>query len=119
MFTPDDEAFLERLALRANTSLSSSDPSADRLHAAIRSLRATVTDDAHPCSDDAHAEQVEHISDLLDLIEWSTSAGERQRARHFAALLARAVRGLNLPGSRAMRAVDAAQRIRSLVVLAA
>mgnify|MGYP007098396558 CR=1 FL=1 len=56
---------------------------------------------------------------LLDEVWWATSQGDRHQARVTAARLAHEVRGLRLPGMRAMRAVDAAQRIRTLVVLAA
>lgn len=134
MFTNDDREFLERLGARAHTSLARADPTREQLHAAITRLRAAVlapdagADGADPrgggvvgqgVDGQGRSDQLREIGDLLDVIEWSMSAGERDRARAHAATLARAVRRLDLPGSRAMRAVDAAQQIRSLVVLAA
>jgi hypothetical protein len=123
MFTDDDREFLDRLGVRAQASLSASDTTIEQLRAAIRALRSAVA--PSPVADEGADEgaegaaRLDQVHTLLDVIEWSTSSGERERARTHAAALARAVRELNLSGMRAMRAVDAAQQIRCLVVLAA
>lgn len=123
MFTDDDREFLDRLGVRAQASLSASDTTIEQLRAAIRALRSAVA--PSPGADEGADEgaegaaRLDQVHTLLDVIEWSTSSGERERARTHAAALARAVRELNLSGMRAMRAVDAAQQIRCLVVLAA
>lgn len=114
MFTNDDLAFLARLGARAQVRLSASDSSSDRLLAAIGYLREVLV--AHPDLDPARRVEVEN---LLDGVWWASSAGERHRARGFAAQLTRVVRRLDLQDLRAMRVVDAAQQIRTLVVLAA
>lgn len=114
MFTSDDDAFLERLGLRADTRLSGADPATQRLDAAITGLRSVLS--AQPAPDRAAMDEVEG---LLDAVWWTSSAGEHDQARRHAAHLARAIRRLGLPGLRAMRIVDAAQQIRTLVVLAA
>jgi hypothetical protein len=113
MFTTDDARFLQRLGTRADTALASADPSSERLHATIAGLREALD---HSGADPASRASV---ADLLDSIGWACSVGDKQRARLLAAGLPRAVRDLDLPGLRAMRVVDAAQQIRTLVVLAA
>ena len=113
MFTNDDARFLRRLGTRADAALASADPSSERLHATISGLRDALR---HSGVDPASRAGVD---DLLDAIGWACSAGDRERARLLAAGLPRAVRELDLPGLRAMRVVDAAQQIRTLVVLAA
>lgn len=113
MFTNDDTAFLDRLGQRADFALSSADPCSQRLRVAIAMLRAAL--DLHAVDPQRRGE----LDGLLDAIAWSSDAGDRDLARRHAAALARAVRGLDLQGMRAMRMVDAAQQIRTLVVLAA
>ena len=113
MFTNDDARFLQRLGNRADAALASADPSSDRLHSTIAGLR----DALHQAGIDSAARA--RVDDLIDAIEWACSAGDRDRARLLAAGLPRAVRELDLPGLRAMRVVDAAQQIRTLLVLAA
>ena len=113
MFTKDDARFLQRLGSRADAALASTDPSSVRLHAPIAGLR----DALHQGGNDSAARA--SVDELLDANEWAGSAGDRDRARLLAAGLPRAVRELDLPGLRAMRVVDAAQQIRTLVVLAA
>ena len=113
MFTNEDARFLQRLGARADAALAPADPSSDRLHAAIAGLRDSL--EQYGADSGSSAE----VSALLDAIEWACSAGDRDRARLLAASLPRAVRELDLPGLRAMRVVDAAQQIRTLVVLAA
>lgn len=114
MFTKDDEAFLDRLGGRAQAALGRSDPTAEQLHHAIDSLRRSLT--SAPGID---PDLLSEVDDLLDAVWWASSAGENDRAREMASRLARSIRALNLPGSRAMSVVDAAQQIRALVVLAA
>jgi hypothetical protein len=114
MFTHDDEIFLTRLGARTDATLASADSSTLRLEAAIDQLRGAVVRQ-HAVDHDSRAS----IEALLDEVWWATSQGDRNQARVTAARLAHEVRGLRLPGMRAMRAVDAAQRIRTLVVLAA
>ncbi len=113
MFTNDDARFLDRLGARADATLAAVDPSSARLHATISGLRDALD---HSGVDSASRAGVD---DLLDAIGWACSSGDRDRARLLAAGLPRAVRELALPGLRAMRLVDAAQQIRTLVVLAA
>lgn len=119
MFTNDDREFLDRLGVRAQTSLAASDTTTHQLRAAIRALRSTLAPSPGATDEADEAERLDRVNTLLDVIEWSSSSGEREQARTYAAALARAVRELNLSGLRAMRAVDAAQQIRCLVVLAA
>lgn len=114
MFTYDDEAYLERFGARADAALAAADPSTQRLEDAIAQLRGAVVRQ-HAVDQDSRAS----IEALLDEVWWATSQGDRNQARATAARLAHEVRELRLPGMRAMRAVDAAQRIRTLVVLAA
>jgi hypothetical protein len=114
MFTNDDAAFLDRLGRRADAVLGSADATSDQLWRAIAGLRSSLS--AEACLDQGLAAEVDV---LLDAVWWASSAGDRPRARDHAARLARTVRELRLPGPRAMQVVDAAQQIRTLVVLAA
>ena len=114
MFTHDDRQFLDRLGRRAQTRLAAADPSIDRLHTAIQSLRAVLR--RQRSVDDARRAE---LDDLLDVIWWASTAGDQKVAREQAAALARGVRGLETDGLRSMTMVDAAQQIRTLVVLAA
>jgi hypothetical protein len=114
MFTKDDIAFLDSLGTRAQARLADADPTTERLLGAIHGLRGSL----------ASLPEVEHadiceIEDLLDAVWWASSAGDCPRARVLAARLARRIRALEISGLRAMRVVDAAQQIRTLVVLAA
>jgi len=114
MFTNDDSGFLDRLGARADATLSSADATSDQLHRTIAGLRSSLSH--QPGLD---AELAAEVDALLDAVWWASCAGDRARARAHAARLAHAIRALCLPGSRAMRVVDAAQQIRTLVVLAA
>jgi hypothetical protein len=114
MFTQDDRDFLDRLGRRAQIRLATTDPSIDRLHAAIEGLRGVLRDQ-RSVDDSRRAE----LDELLDLIWWASSAGDSGVARERAAALAHGVRRLSLDGVRSMTMVDAAQQIRTLVVLAA
>lgn len=113
MFTKDDSAFLDALDLRAHARLSDADPTPDRLHAAIEQLRAWLG------STRIGQTAADQLNDLLDAVWWASCAGDCARARRLAASLAREVRELDLRGLPAMRVVEAAQQIRTLVVLAA
>jgi hypothetical protein len=113
MFTNDDAGFLQRLGARADAALASADSSSDRLRSSIAGLRDALDHSGVDAASRAG------VNDLLDAIGWACSSGDRERARMLAAGLPRAVRDLHLPGLRAMQVVDAAQQIRSLVVLAA
>jgi hypothetical protein len=115
MFTDDDLAFLNRLGARSEARLAGLDASKDQLHAAISAVRGLLV----TASVDVSSRDVDEVNGLLDAVWWAVCAGEGARAREHAARLAHAVRDLSLPGLQAMRLVDAAQRIRSLVVLAA
>jgi len=114
MFTNDDTAFLDRLGTRADAALGPADATSDQLRRAIAGLRSSLS--AQSDLDQALAAEVDA---LLDAVWWASSAGDRPEARQYAARLARTVRALCLPGARAMQVVDAAQQIRTLVVLAA
>lgn len=114
MFTDDDETFFERFGARADAALASADSSTLRLEAAIAQLRGALVRQKAVDRDSRAS-----IDALLDEVWWATSQGDRHQARATAARLAHEVRALHLPGMRAMRAVDAAQQIRTLVVLAA
>lgn len=114
MFTNDDTAFLDRLGRRAEAGLSSADPTAEQLSHAIDTLRASVREPS-PADPGALVE----VDGLLDAVWSASAAGDAALARQLAGRLARAVRGLDLPGSRAMNVLDVAQQIRALVVLAA
>ena len=114
MFTQDDCRYLDRLGRRAQTRLAAADPSIDRLHAAIQSLRGVLR--RQRSVDDLRRAE---LDDLLDVIWWASTAGDQKVAREQAAALARGVRGLQLDGVPSMTMVDAAQQIRTLVVLAA
>lgn len=113
MFTNDDARFLQRLGTRADAALASADSSSQRLRSTIAGLRDALDDSEVDSASRAG------VDDLLDAIAWACSSGDRERARMLAGGLPRAVRDLHLPGLRAMRVVDAAQQIRTLVVLAA
>lgn len=114
MFTEDDKAFLDRLGTRSEAGLSASDPSHAQLHQAISTLRGWLRD-----ADSVDAAAAAEVDDLLDAISWACSASDLMRARGLARQLARAVRALDLRGSRSMSVLDIAQQIRALVVLAA
>lgn len=114
MFTHDDCDFLDRLGRRAEARLSAADPSLDRLHAAIENLRGVLRD--HRSVDDLRRAE---LDELLDVIWWSSAAGDSGVAREQATALAHGVRRLTADGVRSMTMVDAAQQIRTLVVLAA
>lgn len=114
MFTENDQAFLSRLGQQADYRLSAADPTRERLHHAIDDLRASLR--SAPDVDTVAREQV---GDLLDAVWWASTAGDRPRARSLASALTRAIRSLDISGLRAMRVLDTAQQIRSLVVLAA
>lgn len=115
MFTDDDLAFLNRLGTRSEAHLAGADPTRDQLHAAISAMRAGL--DA--AAAESGTSRTSEVNDLLDGVWWAICASDAARAREHAARLVHAVRDLTLPGLQGMRMVDAAQQIRSLVVLAA
>lgn len=114
MFTHEDMAFLDRLGQRADAGLSASDPTAEQLHHAIDTLRASLR---APSLADPGA--LVEADALLDAVWTASAAGDATLARQLASRLARTVRSLDLPGARAMNLLDVAQQIRALVVLAA
>lgn len=114
MFTESDQAFLAKLGQQAEHRLASADPMHDRLHHAIDDLRASLSS-----APDIDAASRDQVGDLLDAVWWASTAGDRPRARALASALTRTIRTLDLSGLAAMRVLDTAQQIRSLVVLAA
>ncbi len=115
MFTDDDMAFLDRLGARSQARLAGADPTREQLHAAISAMRASL----HAASAESGTSLADELDDLLDGVWWAICAGDGARAREHAARLVHAVRDLDVSGLQSMRMVDAAQQIRSLVVLAA
>lgn len=113
MFTDSDRAFLDRLDVRAESTLAHVDDPRVRLRVALEALRAML-----PGREQRSAASLEaQVEGLLDDVWWATSTNDAALARSAAGRLARAVRDLGLDGLGALRATSTALEIRTLVVL--